>query len=108
VNSGLAMDVTGQSTSDGAAVDQWRYWSGDNQKWNLTNVGGSLRDHQYREWPTGGSARILACKRHAARSVAIQWRCKSAMELWDSMIACIAIPLADAVAPSGELEGSVK
>ena len=39
-NSGKALDVTGQSTSDGAALDQWDYWGGANQQWQLVDVGG--------------------------------------------------------------------
>ncbi|WP_026556608.1 glycosyl hydrolase family 95 catalytic domain-containing protein [Arthrobacter sp. 35W] len=42
--SGKAMDVDGQSTSDGAAVIQWPWGGGDNQKWKLVPVhDGSFR-----------------------------------------------------------------
>ncbi|MCW3059096.1 MAG: hypothetical protein JWQ02_917, partial [Capsulimonas sp.] len=37
--SGLAADVSGASTSNGAAVDQWTYTAGSNQKWLFTNTG---------------------------------------------------------------------
>ncbi len=39
-NSGKALDVTGQSTSDGALLEQWDYWGGPNQKWQTVDVGG--------------------------------------------------------------------
>ena len=35
VASGLALDVKGQSTANGAAVDQWPYNGGANQLWNF-------------------------------------------------------------------------
>lgn len=39
-NSGKALDVTGQSTSDGALLEQWDYWGGANQQWQLVDAGG--------------------------------------------------------------------
>ena len=39
VNSGKAMDVAGQSTSDGANVQQYSYWGGANQQWNVEDTG---------------------------------------------------------------------
>lgn len=42
VNSGLAMEVYNQSTSNGAAIDQWSYWGGANQRWNITYLGNGL------------------------------------------------------------------
>jgi endo-1,4-beta-xylanase len=39
VNSGKALDVTGQSTDDGANVQQYSYWGGENQQWNVTDTG---------------------------------------------------------------------
>jgi chitinase len=39
-NSGLALDVTNQSTSNGAVVQQWDYVGGANQQWQLISVGG--------------------------------------------------------------------
>jgi endoglucanase len=35
-NSGLAMEIFHQSTSDGTAVDQWSYGGGSNQQWQLS------------------------------------------------------------------------
>ncbi len=35
-SSGLVADVSGQSTSDGAAVVQWTANGGTNQQWQLT------------------------------------------------------------------------
>jgi hypothetical protein len=40
LNSGLALDVIGQSTTNGSGVQQWGYNGGGNQKWTVTNVGG--------------------------------------------------------------------
>ncbi|WEL18719.1 Endo-1,4-beta-xylanase, glycosyl hydrolase family 11 [Halorhabdus sp. SVX81] len=40
VNSGKGMDVAGQSTSDGANVQQYSYWGGENQQWNVEDTGG--------------------------------------------------------------------
>ena len=34
-NSNLALDVIGLSTSDGGLLQQWPYWSGNNQRWFL-------------------------------------------------------------------------
>ena len=42
VSSGLAMEVYNQSTSDGAVVDQWSYWGGTNQRWNITYLNNGL------------------------------------------------------------------
>lgn len=42
VSSGLAMEVYNQSTSNGAAVDQWSYWGGTNQRWNITYLNNGL------------------------------------------------------------------
>jgi endo-1,4-beta-xylanase len=42
VNSGKALDVTGQSTSDGANVQQYSYWGGENQQWNVTDTGNGV------------------------------------------------------------------
>lgn len=39
LNSALALDVSGQSTANGAAVTQWGYNGGANQRWTVTNVG---------------------------------------------------------------------
>lgn len=38
-NSGQAMDVSSASTAEGAVVDQWPANGGNNQKWQLTNLG---------------------------------------------------------------------
>jgi subtilisin family serine protease len=38
-NSGKVLDVTGISLSNGAVVEQWDYWGGDNQKWLISSVG---------------------------------------------------------------------
>ena len=39
-NSGQALDVIGQSTANGAGVDQWPYSGTANQQWNIVSVGG--------------------------------------------------------------------
>ncbi|WP_158602302.1 RICIN domain-containing protein [Cohnella endophytica] len=40
LNSGKALDVKGQSTADGAIIQQWPYNGGNNQKWVFTQVTG--------------------------------------------------------------------
>ena len=40
-NSGKALDVGGASKAENAAVIQWTYWGGANQKWKLVPVGTS-------------------------------------------------------------------
>ncbi|ERJ04949.1 alpha-glucosidase protein [Halorhabdus tiamatea SARL4B] len=40
VNSAKGMDVTGQSTDNGANVQQYSYWGGENQQWNVEDTGG--------------------------------------------------------------------
>jgi len=40
VNSAKGMDVAGQSTDDGANVQQYSYWGGENQQWNVEDTGG--------------------------------------------------------------------
>jgi hypothetical protein len=42
-NSGKALDVAGQSTTNGANIAQWDYWGGNNQKWNIVGVGNYYR-----------------------------------------------------------------
>jgi endoglucanase len=42
VNSGLAMEVYNQSTANSAAIDQWSYWGGTSQKWNLTYLNNGM------------------------------------------------------------------
>ncbi|MFC7142686.1 glycoside hydrolase family 11 protein [Halosimplex aquaticum] len=39
VNSGKALDVAGESTEDGANVQQYSYWGGSNQQWNVEDTG---------------------------------------------------------------------
>jgi len=39
-NSGDAMEIYNQSTSAGAAADQWTYWGGNNQQWSFNSLGG--------------------------------------------------------------------
>lgn len=39
--SGKVLDVSGVSTNNGARIHQWDWANGDNQKWIVTNVGGS-------------------------------------------------------------------
>jgi mannan endo-1,4-beta-mannosidase len=36
---GLMLDVSGNSTANGGVIDQWGMNGGDNQKWQLTNLG---------------------------------------------------------------------
>ena len=43
VNSGKVLDVSGQSTSDGANVQQYSYWGGSNQQWNVEDTGNGYR-----------------------------------------------------------------
>jgi endoglucanase len=38
-NSGKALEVNGQSTTNGAAIDQWDYWTGANQQWLFNALG---------------------------------------------------------------------
>lgn len=38
-HSGKALEVAGQGTANGANVQQWSYWGGDNQKWTLMHLG---------------------------------------------------------------------
>jgi len=38
-NSGMALDATGQGTGNGTPIEQWTYNGGDNQLWNVTNIG---------------------------------------------------------------------
>lgn len=40
VNSGMVLDVSGQSLQDGAAVWQWSAWGGANQHWKLASTTG--------------------------------------------------------------------
>ncbi|WP_123534401.1 glycoside hydrolase family 11 protein [Halosimplex salinum] len=42
VNSGKGLDVTGESTDDGANVQQYSYWGGSNQQWNVTDTGNGV------------------------------------------------------------------
>ncbi|HEX3801194.1 MAG TPA: RICIN domain-containing protein [Verrucomicrobiae bacterium] len=39
LNSGLALDATGQATTNGTPLEQWTYNAGANQLWNLTSLG---------------------------------------------------------------------
>jgi hypothetical protein len=38
-NSGKSLEVNGQSTTNGAAIDQWDYWAGANQQWTFNALG---------------------------------------------------------------------
>lgn len=38
-NSSKALEVNGQSTANGAAIDQWDYWAGANQQWTFNSAG---------------------------------------------------------------------
>ena len=40
-NSGLAMDANGNGTANGTQIIQWSYGGGNNQRWTVTNTGGS-------------------------------------------------------------------
>jgi len=42
VNSGLALDDLGGSTTNGSPVDQWASNGGNSQKWQLTNLGNNV------------------------------------------------------------------
>ena len=39
MHSGKCLDVEGISTADGARVQQWEYWGGQNQQFKLEHVG---------------------------------------------------------------------
>jgi len=39
VNSGKGLDVVNESTDDGANVQQYSYWGGSNQQWNVEDTG---------------------------------------------------------------------
>ncbi|OVE84701.1 glycoside hydrolase family 11 protein [Natronolimnobius baerhuensis] len=39
-NSGKGLDVSGQSTDNGANIQQYEYWGGDNQQWHVEDTGG--------------------------------------------------------------------
>lgn len=41
-HSGKALDVLGHATGEGAAVAQWTYGGGNNQRWTLTNLGNNV------------------------------------------------------------------
>lgn len=38
-HSGKVLDVSGASSDDGANIQQWESWGGDNQKWKFENAG---------------------------------------------------------------------
>jgi len=40
-HSGLALDVTGLSTTNGSPTEQWTYNGGNNQRWTVTSLGGT-------------------------------------------------------------------
>ena len=40
-NSGKSLEVNGQSTTNGAAIDQWDYWAGANQQWKFDALTGN-------------------------------------------------------------------
>ncbi|MVT09996.1 RICIN domain-containing protein [Chitinophaga tropicalis] len=37
--SSKALEVNGQSTTNGATIDQWDYWAGNNQQWSFNALG---------------------------------------------------------------------
>lgn len=43
VQSNRVLDVDGQSTANGANVQLWSYWGGNNQKWRIESVGNYYR-----------------------------------------------------------------
>ncbi|SFR91524.1 endo-1,4-beta-xylanase [Halomicrobium zhouii] len=43
VNSGKGLDVANSSTEDGANVQQYSYWGGSNQQWNVEDTGNGYR-----------------------------------------------------------------
>ncbi|WP_276254993.1 glycoside hydrolase family 11 protein [Halomontanus rarus] len=43
VNSGNGLDVANESTEDGANVQQYSYWGGSNQQWNVEDTGNGYR-----------------------------------------------------------------
>jgi hypothetical protein len=52
--SGKALDVHGESTADGAGVEQWDFWNGPNQLWQLVPV-----DSVYYRIVSLGSGKVL-------------------------------------------------
>src|SRR5690606_27845461 len=80
-NSGKALDVCGESTADGACVQQWTRWGGQNQQWQFVDSGGGYYRLRARhsgkvldvyEWSTANGAPIVQRSDHNGNNQ--QWR----------------------------------
>src|SRR5690606_15167155 len=72
-NSGKALDVCGESTADGACVQQYARWGGQNQQWQFVDSGGGYYRLRARhsgkvldvyEWSTANGAPIVQWSDH--------------------------------------------
>jgi len=74
-NSGNALDINGQSTTQGASVIQWSYWGGNNQQWSLTS-----RDSGYFNFTNRNSSMLLDVSGASVSNGAavIQWSANGA------------------------------
>jgi Ricin-type beta-trefoil lectin domain-like len=69
-HSGLGVNVSGASTSDGAAVIQWPYAGGSNEKWQLVDLGGG---YYWFKAVHSGKAAVIQGASTANGALAIQW-----------------------------------
>jgi hypothetical protein len=72
VHSGLALDVDDWGTQDGAAIIQWPYHGGNNQKWVLNHTGGGI--YEIRNVHSGKCLGV-ADSSSADRAPLQQWTC---------------------------------
>jgi hypothetical protein len=65
-NSGKALEVGGSSTADGAAVQQWNYAGGNNQQWQMSDLGNGYYKitarHSGKALEIGGSSTVDGAK----------------------------------------------
>jgi hypothetical protein len=79
-HSGLGLNVSGGSTSDGAAIIQWPYGGGPHEKWTLVDLGGSC----YRIMSVkSGKAAVIQSASTANGAKLIQWSYSSGGNLND-------------------------
>ena len=80
-NSDKALDVCGESTADGACVQQYARWGGQNQQWQFVDSGGGYYRLRARhsgkvldvyEWSTANGAPIVQWSDHNGNNQ--QWR----------------------------------
>lgn len=69
-NSGKSMEVNGQSTANGAAIDQWDYWAGANQQWTFNSLAGNYFSVINRN---SGRALDVNGQSTAAGATIVQW-----------------------------------